>query len=733
MDQAWPGARHSLTRFIGRGTETAALLQQLRDTRLVTLVGAPGTGKTRLAAEASHSAGSFRDGVRPVALATVSEPGDVLTELAASLDVRAAEDTLVDALLEALRSQESLVLLDNCEHVVGPVAALVERILTSCPGVRVLATSRVPLGVPGERLHRVPALDRTDAYDLFVDRAALVTDLVLDEDGTAWVRRICDRLDGLPLAIELAARQARVLSLPDLAERLDTELARAAAPGNSPDAPTMAATIEWSCHLLTPAQNGLFETLSVFAGSFDVQAVEAVSGGGEDLVADLGVVVDHSLLLAEPSTSGALRYRMLEPIRQYAAARLAGRGAAEESRERHAQHYLRAARTASAGLMGVDGHLRHGELRGMEANVLAAVAWARPVCPDLALHLLVCLAEYWEQRGHIREARTRLEDLLHQGSVSPRARADTLLSLAQLCYRQERYEQACRYGQDLIPIMEELGDRPGLANGLRALSQAHAAAGQVDRARAAAEASVEIFDELGDRLGEARARTALGFAHYAGGQVEQGLEANLVSWQILQSEPEAPTVARGTHMGLCFAYANLDDVEGHRRHLTATIAALRQIGALDGDPEWLWAGVALAHSEGRWASSVKLAALTRTRARAGSGMVPFVREFCQPATEEAERRLGPRVAEALAEEGARMTVEEAVGEALGRPSPDAFPLTPREREVARLTGRGMSNTEIAEELVISRRTVESHQDHIRHKLGLASRYEVMVWAMTGSV
>lgn len=732
---AWPGSRHTLTRFIGRESETADLVQQVYDSRLVTLVGPPGAGKTRLAAEASRKAGgAFRDGVRPVALAGVSAPGDVLGELATSLGVRAGGQTLTGALHDALHAQEMLVLLDNCEHVAGAVAELVERVLSTAPGVRVLATSRILLDVPGEQLFRVPPLDGPDAYELFVDRARLVTDPVHDEGGAAWVHRICRRLDGLPLAIELAARQARVLSLPDLAVRLDSELARAELPGAAgPGSPTMTATIAWSCRRLSPAQNCLFEQLSVFLGGFDVHAVEAVAERDGELMAQLEVLVDHSLLLAEPATSGALRYRMLEPIRQYAAARLAERGGTAPVRARHAQHCLEAARTASRGLMGPGGHHRYAELRALEANVLAAVAWSRRSNPDLALQLLICLSGYWQHRGRVLEATTRLAELLDQGPLSPRTRAWALLALAELVHRREQYELAERHTLELIPIMEEQGDHDGLARGLRARAQACSAAGDHEAAIDAATRSVEVFRELGNRLGEAWSLSTLGFCCFSAGQIDEGLEVDLRSWRIVESEPEAPTVARSTHMGLAYAYANRGETGAHRRHLTASIAALHQIGSLDGDTEWLWGAVSLAHQESRFASTLRLAALARARGRQGTGLVPFVRAFCELAIDDAAQRLGVRRAEELAEEGGRMSTEQALGEALGRPDVDAPALSPREREVVRLTGQGLSNAEIAAALVISRRTVETHQDHIRQKLRLGSRYEVMAWVMAGSV
>lgn len=731
-ESVWPGARFSLTRFVGRETATAEAVQLLRDTRLVTMVGAPGTGKTRLAAEVARvAARSFRDGLRPVALATVSDADDVVSEIAVALGVRNEGDSrLEDSLVDALRTAEVLVLLDNCEHLVHRLAELVGRILADAPRVRVLTTSRVPLGIPGEQLRRVPPLSRPAAAELFTDRAGLATDLVLDEAGQEYVDQICQRLDGLPLAIELAARQTRALSLRDLLARLDTELPRMEIPGSPAPAPrTMAATIAWSCRLLSTDQNRLFERLSVFAGDFDVQAVEAVAGLDSQLLSDLTALVDHSLVLAEPAASGALRYRMLEPIRQYAAALLDERGDTDAVRRRHADHYLEVARAGARGLMSVDGHRWYDELRRAEGNVLAAVSWARGLRSDLALRLVTCMAGYWELRGYVNEARERVEGLLDHGAPTPRARAEALLALCHFGYQQGRYAEARPHADELLDIMRDLGDDDGLARGLRALGMIAGAAGDSALAVEAGEQSVEIFRALGARPAEAWSSVVLGFAHFVAGDIDRGAESDTAALRVLETTGEAPAVSRRAHIGLSFAAAYRRDTAAHRRHLEAAIADLRLIGTLDGDIEWMWSGVSLAHDEGRMASALRLAGAARALGLRGSTPPPVADAVCRKAIADAAAQVGPRVAGHLLTAGATMSIEEAVTEATAAPGADGTPLSTRELEVARLTGQGLTNAEIAEQLVISRRTVESHQDHIREKLHLSSRYEVMAWVL----
>ncbi|WP_284075296.1 ATP-binding protein [Glycomyces harbinensis] len=731
-ESLWPGARFNLTRFVGREAEIKAVARLLRDTRLVSLVGAPGAGKTRLAAEvATVAEGSFREGLRPVALAPVADAEDVTTAIAMAFGVRDDGDSrLEDSLVDALRATEVLILLDNCEHVTRRVAKLVSRILAEAPRVRVLTTSRVPLGIAGERLHRVPPLSREEAAELFTDRASMVTDLVLDDTGRAYIDQICARLDRLPLAIELAARQTRALSLRDLLVRLDTELLRVTIPDfGGPTQRTLAGTIAWSCRLLSAEQRRLFERLSVFAGYFDIRAVETVAGRDPLPLTDLTVLVDHSLLLADPAESGTLRYRMLEPIRQYAAALLDEHGDGDEVRRRHADHYLECSREAARGLMRVDGRRWSDELRRAEGNMLAAINWARHQCSDLALQLVTSMAAYWEQRGNVNEARGRVEALIDHGPSTHHARAEALLVLSQFGYRQGRYAEAMLHADEAVDLMCGLGDDDGVARGLRALSLAAGAGANTAAAIEAGERSVAIFQALGDRLAEAWSHTVLAFAYFSADDIDGGAESDAAALRLLETGAESPVLTYRIHIGLSYAAYRRHDTAGHRRHLAASIIALRQAGALDGDVEWMWSGLTLAHEEGRMASVLRLTGAARALVRRGYIPPRVVDGIWRRAVGAAENRVGPQAAERLLADGAAMAIEEAVTEATATPGTQAAPLSERELEVARLTGQGLNNAEIADRLFISRRTVETHQEHIREKLHLSSRYEVMAWAL----
>jgi predicted ATPase len=393
-----------LTRFFGRESETAELEESLAHVRLVTLTGAPGSGKSRLGIEAGRRLSRrFRDGVWLVELASVSDPENVAGAVSVVMDLgtRPAATT-ADALVDELGDRELLLILDNCEHVVAAAATLAGRLVERCPAVRVLATSRLALGLSGEQVWSVAPLDVPAAVELFIDRAQLVSsDFHVDGAGRKEIGRICERLDGLPLAIELAAAWTRVLSPGQVADRLDDALALLATSSRivSPRQETMEATVDWSYRLLAPTEQRLFSRLSVFAGGFDLAAAQAVAGSDDDVLSDLTALVDHSLVQAEPAADGSMHYRILEPLRQYGAATLACTTEDQILRQRHAEHYLEVARECNARF---DDHGQAAALARLEqegGNLAAALEWARTQPSDLGLRFCAALGPFWIRRG----------------------------------------------------------------------------------------------------------------------------------------------------------------------------------------------------------------------------------------------------------------------------------------------------------------------------------------------
>ena len=464
-----------LTSFIGRERETAAVQELLAGTRLLTLTGAGGSGKTRLALEVASRVGArYPDGVAWVELAPLSNPELVPRHVADALGVRRdGIRSAGEALLEALRDWDALLVLDNCEHLVEACARLADSLLKSCPRLRIMATSREALGIGGERAWLVPALTlpeagrpvtravaaASEAIRLFVERTQAVRpSFELLDSNAAAVARICQRLDGLPLAIELAAARARVLDPQQIAARLDDVFGLLSSGSRTalPRQRTLRGAIEWSHALLTEPEQILFRRLAVFTGGFTIDAAEAVAAGGAIAVLDLldllSGLVDKSLVLLETEALEA-RYRMLETMRQFARERLDAAGEAGELGRRHAQFFLARAESAERFLSNQSEGWQERLAEDL-GNLRAAADWFEqdPAGGEDSLRLATALHWFWFGLGHYREARRRLEAALARtGGGRTRARGRALSSL--VTYRVLQGERV-----ELRPLAEESAD-----------------------------------------------------------------------------------------------------------------------------------------------------------------------------------------------------------------------------------------------------------------------------------
>ena len=401
-----------LTNFVGRGAQMTDLEKLLVDNRLVTLTGAGGAGKTRLGIEIAARIGAeFGDGVWYVDLAPITHPAVVAVAVARAFGLpdQPGQATM-DTLQRFVRDRQMLVVLDNCEHLLDASAELVVALLGAAPGLTLLATSREPIGVAGEVSWRVPSLSLGDeAIELFVDRARRARpDFAVDDDNASAVGEICRRLDGMPLAIELAAARVRALSAAEILEglhdrfRLLTGGARTAVRRQQ----TLRASVDWSHALLTDPERVVFRRLAAFLGGFDLDAAQAVAGGGEveryQVLDLLTLLVDKSLVVADDS-GGRTRYRMLETVRQYALEKLAESGEADAVRARHRDHYtsMASALDAPAG-RDYERLIEQAELE--IANLRAAFLWSRENSDvEMALTLASSLQPLWEGRGRLRE------------------------------------------------------------------------------------------------------------------------------------------------------------------------------------------------------------------------------------------------------------------------------------------------------------------------------------------
>ncbi|KAA1248928.1 LuxR family transcriptional regulator [Mycobacterium simiae] len=410
-----------LTKFVGRQSEMAELRQLAMGNRLVTLTGTGGAGKTRLAVEVtSQLSTEFPDGAWYIELAPVTDPAVVLVTVAHTLGLPDQPGrSIVNTLRRFIGGKKMLLVLDNCEHLLDACGRLAVELMKACPQLTILTTSIEPLGVPGELSWPVPSLSLAgEAIELFTDRARRARpDLDVGEDNIALVTEICTRLDGMPLAIELAAARVRALSLPQIVDSLHDRFhlltggARTAVPRHQ----TLRASVDWSHALLTEPEQALFRRLSVFAGGFDLDAAQAVGADSKvqryQLLDQLSLLVDKSLVLAQDTGNG-MRYRLLETVRQYAEEKLDESGEAAQLHTRHRDHFM-----ATAEGLESRGHSRD-ELRLAWAqteidNLRAAVGWSmRNSDPQLALRLILALRPLWLRGGRVLEALAGLDAVL---------------------------------------------------------------------------------------------------------------------------------------------------------------------------------------------------------------------------------------------------------------------------------------------------------------------------------
>ncbi len=558
---ASPSARRhnlpvQLTSFVGRAHELAEVTHLLGGTRLLTLSGPGGTGKTRLslqlATELLTDTGRFLDGVWLVELAPLADPALVPQAVASALDLREdAGRPLLATLTEFLRAKDLLLIVDNCEHVVEACALLADALLRACPKVRILTSSREPLGIAGEVTWRVPPLglpplapstaqhepDRVDAlvqYEairLFVERAvAARPDFTLTPQNADAVTQVCRRLDGIPLAIELAAARLRVLSVEQIAARLDDRFrlltggSRTALPRHQ----TLRALIDWSYNLLTAEEQVLLRRLTVFAGGWALEAAEAVAaelrieneelkkGQSDDsfsildsqfsILDGLAHLVDKSLVVVEEQ-GGSARYSMLETIRQYAAELLAASGEADTVRRRHAAHYLALAEAAQPWLGRAEQGVWLDRLEVEHDNLRAALGWALAGGDvETGARIAIALAGrdldgFWSVRGYWSEGGRWLEAVLAQrDALSPAIRAWALL-LAAVCgcmLHGGPWERLFAAHDEALALFHAAGDRSGIAYVLYGQGVGAGDHGDFARAMRLLEEALAMYQELGD-------------------------------------------------------------------------------------------------------------------------------------------------------------------------------------------------------------------------------------------
>ncbi|MHB8732209.1 MAG: ATP-binding protein [bacterium] len=510
-----------LTSFVGRDREAAEIKTLLAGTRLLTLTGAGGSGKTRLALQiVADLLDHYPDGVWLIELASLSVPA-LLPQAAASV-LGVAERPgrpLDETLLEHLRSRSMLLVFDNCEHLLQSCASLVDVILRRCAHVRILATSREGLGIAGELTYAVPSLSvpdpggvfapndllRSEAARLFVERVmASNAKFRLTEGNTRAVAQVCSRLDGIPLALELAAARANALTVEQLAERLDDRFAVLTAGSRValPRQQTLRATMDWSYDLLSESERTVLRRLSVFVGGCSLEAAEAVcSGQGideHDVLDLLTQLVNKSLVIAD-LLGTEVRYRMLDTIRQYAQDKLSASGEAAELQQRHRGWYLRLAQQAAERIVGPDQLMWLNRLELEHDNLRAALDWSSPDAVDAErrLRLAGALVRFWDYHTHWGEGRTWLEAALAESrGMASAARTTALEGAGFMAWRQGDLASATALYDENLSLARELGDQKSLVEALVGRGVVAVTQGNLEAATGLFEESLELAQRL---------------------------------------------------------------------------------------------------------------------------------------------------------------------------------------------------------------------------------------------
>ena len=642
-----------LTSFVGRQRELAEVRRHLTQARLVTLLGPGGTGKTRLAvAAALREQGSWWF----AGLDACGEPALVPRLVAAAMGVsEVAGIPLADSLLADAAGLEGLLVLDNCEHVAAAAAELAHDLLRVAPRLRLLATSREVLRVPGEMTWQVPALPGADAVRLFAERAALACPgFAIGPDNADAVARVCDLLDGIPLAIELAAARSRMLTPAQLAERLGDafELLTSGSRTAVPRHQTLRAAVDWSYGLLEADSRRVFALLSVFRGGFDLAAAEAVCG--MPVTGPLAALVDRSLVLAEPD-GPAMRYRLLEVMRQYGQARLAEHGEGDDGRRRHARYYLKLAQQVLPVLWDDTDRLRWlPQCRVEHGNFDAVLGWAAVAgseqAADTGVELACALAPFWEAEGALSEGLTRLEAALPSARGALRVR---VLDLScRFAYRRGDYALAVMRKQESADIKRAEGDERGTASRLSELGLYRICQGEIPAGQALLHQALGIMSRHGDKHGTAAANVYLGAADLVNGEIPAAADRFAVAAAVWAAAGDQArlTVVRSLILLVLF---EAGDLAGARR-LAAEV--LRMVaGPLHGMPEdahWLWAVMLLAQADGQDQVALRLLGAIGASDRRGDRWAGPLRRRYQPTADRLLERTDPAVAALLMAQGA---------------------------------------------------------------------------------
>jgi predicted ATPase/serine/threonine protein kinase/DNA-binding CsgD family transcriptional regulator len=760
-----------VTSFIGRRREIAEIKRLLSASRLVTLTGVGGAGKTRLSLRvAADLQRAFPDGVWFVELAALEEQALLAQTIASTLGLHNRAGRLpTPALVEYLSDRSLLLVLDNCEHLRDACAVLADAVLHAAAGVHILATSRQALGLTGEHIFQVPtmsmpeearlppeALGQYEAVNLFVDRATAVQpEFALTEDNAETIVHICQRLDGIPLGIELTAVRLRALAPNEILHRLEDRfrLLTAGSPGVLPRHQTLRALIDWSNALCSERERLLWARLSVFSGGFSLAAAEAICSSDEldeqDVLEVLAALVDKSIVIAEQHNDQQ-RYRLLETIRQYGLERLRADGAEEAQRRRHRDYFADLAERARADWLGPEQERWLSVLHHEHGNLRAAFefCFTEPDEATTGLRMTSALWFFWIATGLTSEGRRWLERGLGQDKRPSHARARALWVAGYLSTLQEDIAGARAMLEECTPIASQLGDTDAAAWAVQLDGMATMSEGDLPRARRLLADALDRHRSTGSRLGILDASFYLVGVTALLGDTEYAMQVCTDAIALCDSLGERWLKSYMLWDRALVAWLHGDG----ERAADSARDSLRL--AREFSEQWVIAfcleilAWAASGERGPQRAATLLGAADRLWRRIGAPLFGMRHLFSvhEQQRERVRRALGRKAYDAEFERGHQMRTDAAIGYALAErtqspataasPRPDDA-LTRREHEVAALIAEGMTNKEIAAKLVIARRTAEAHIEHILGKLGFSSRTQIAAWVVeqrkTGSV
>lgn len=747
-----------LTSFVGRVKEIIKIRELLAVTRLLTLTGPGGVGKSRLGLQVANAVlDEFEHGVWLVELASLSTPQLLTQEVIVTLGLREeSKQSKLATLSKFLQNKNLLLVLDNCEHLVIACAELAEQLLQICARLHILVTSREALGIGGETvwqvfplslpdLRRPPTLERlseSEAGQLFIERAqAVQPDFRVTTTTAEAIAKVCHQLDGIPLAIELAATRVKVLTVPQIAARLDDRFrlltggSRTALPRHQ----TLQAAIDWSYDLLTEPEQQLFRRLAVFAGGFTLEAAEKLAGDKssqdtsmpETILDLLSYLIDKSLIVVRHGQE--TRYHMLETVRQYAREKLLASGEMDQMRTRHLAYYLQLAEEAELGLQGAEQVVWFNRLELEQDNFRAALACSiESEAIEEGARLAGALSLFWDRRGYLSEGSEWLERFLADPHLDDLIRAKVLIEAAHFAWQQSNHEQALALVEQSLWLCRRYGDKNGTARSLFLSGVIAHWLGDRDRGGNLLEESLNLFREINDDMNVIAALNFLGDVRLRQGDNE--LAAVLYQ--------ESLTLSRqlGDLWGIAFALSALGEVARREGDYEQAVGYFQKALKIAQEPNFkvdipftLEALAMTVVERGHSRQAAQLwGAAEALREAIHAPLPPSYEDEYLPQKNTIRAALGDEALAVAWAEGKALPLDQVIALAMSTPVVETLPqtapaekppfgLTRREVEVLRLVASGLTDAQVAEELIISPRTVSKHLQSIYSKLSLSTR------------